>query len=246
MRLALSSEAAPAMPLTELLQSCGHRGLELVELVAGHAHGAAPGLDAGRLAELVWEVRANGVHVAGLYLDGDPLPDWDALAHLAAAFDAPAIVTPGAVAGASVRGVVTQFAERGATLLLAHGTDLPQVAALSDLVDAVGEGHLGLAWSIQPETDTLDDVPAILERAGERIRYIRFSGGGPESARNTGRGIGTLMARLTLAGYGGPLVLRPSSPSYHYIWRAWLGQAGGWGCGSKAADASLVSLDPIA
>ena len=45
---------------------------------------------------------------------------------------------------------------------------------------------------------------------------------------------------------GGPLVLRPSSPSYHYIWRAWLGQAGGWGCGSKAADASLVSLDPIA
>ena len=62
------------MPLAELLQSCGHRGLELVELVAGHAHGAAPGLDTGRLAELVWEVRASGVHVAGLYLDGDPLP----------------------------------------------------------------------------------------------------------------------------------------------------------------------------
>ena len=242
MRLALSSEAAPELGLAELLQSCGHRGLELVELVAGHAHGAAPGLDPARVADLVWEVRASGVHVAGLYLPGDPLPDWEAVASLAAALGAPAIVAPGVAAGATMPRVVAHFAEHGATLLLTHRTDLAQIAALSDLVDSVGQGRLGLAWDVDPAADDLGLVPAILQRAGERLAYIRFSGGGPESAQNTGRGIGTLMARLTLSGYEGPLVLHPSNPTYHYAWRAWLGQAGGWGCGSKTADYSLVSL----
>jgi hypothetical protein len=234
------------MPLAELLQSCGHRGLELVELVAGHAHGAKPGIDPARAADLLWEIRASGVHVAGLFLPGEPFPDWEAVARLAAALEAPAIVAPGVAAGATMPRVVKQFVDQNATLLLAHHTNLAQAAALSDLIDAVGEGHLGLAWDIDPATEDLNQVPDILERTGDRLAYIRFKGGGPESAQNTGRGIGTLMARLTLASYNGPLVLHPSNPAYHYAWRAWLGKAGGWGCGSKTADTTLVSLNPVA
>lgn len=75
-----------------------------------------------------------------------------------------------------------------------------------------------------------------------RLRYIRFRGGGPEAAQQSGLGVGALMARLALARFAGPLVLAPSTPKYRYIWHAWLGRAGGWGCGSKQADASLVSL----
>lgn len=234
------------MSLAQLLESCGHRGLELVELVTGHAHGVGPALDPARIAELVWEVRASGVHVAGLYLADEADTDWAAAAKLAAAFEAPAIVSPGAAAGSTLARVVSHFTEQGANLLLSHRTDLAQAAALSELVDAAGGGRVALAWSIDPNVDDLTEVPAILDRTGDRLAYIRFMGGGPESSQNTGRGIGALMARLTLASYSGPLVLRPSNPSYHYAWRAWLGQAGGWGCGSKTADYTLVSLNPDA
>jgi hypothetical protein len=59
-----------------------------------------------------------------------------------------------------------------------------------------------------------------------------------------GQGIGALMARLTLAGYQGTLALAPSTSRYLYAWGAWLGRGtGGWGCGSKTADDSLVRLN---
>ena len=39
-----------------------------------------------------------------------------------------------------------------------------------------------------------------------------------------GRGVGELMARLALSGFGGMVILAPSSPRFHVAWATWLGR----------------------
>ena len=72
--------------------------------------------------------------------------------------------------------------------------------------------------------------------------HIILRGGGPEAAQFEGRGIGTLMTRLSISGYQGMLILAPSSSAVLPMWQAWLRQRKSWGCGSKTADPSLVQL----
>lgn len=74
------------------------------------------------------------------------------------------------------------------------------------------------------------------------IDLIVLRGAGPEAAQHEGRGIGSLMTRLTLSGYQGILTLAPSSAAVLPVWRTWLQHGRNWGCGSKTADPSLVQL----
>lgn len=72
--------------------------------------------------------------------------------------------------------------------------------------------------------------------------HITLLGAGPESARYEGRGIGSLMAKLSLSAYQGVLVLAPTDRSVLPVWNAWLAHGRSWGCGSHKSDPSLVTI----
>lgn len=242
MRLGLSSAAAPDLPLADLVEACGRRGLSALELVAGDGHGV--GADPGAVAPSLERAREAGVPVAAMLLGGDPA-EWAAGAELSARLGLPVVVP---ASGIGVDGAVRagrSFAAAGGRLLLLHPTDPEAVRALRAVAEALPAGSVALAWEVDPSTDDPSHVPDVLDLAGPRLAHVRLRGGGPEAMEQTGRGVGALMARLALARYGGPLILTPSTPRYHQAWRAWLGRGGGWGCGSRQSDPSLVTL-PLA
>ena len=243
MRLSLSSAAAPDATLPELLAACARRGLAALELVEGHAHGIAIGIDAARARAVQTEARDAGVTICGLFLESVDSGDLDTAARLAATLQAPIVVPAPVVDAGLLSAANNAFSAAGAELLLAHGTDPGALKVLRRSLEALPEAQpIGLAWELRPDLDDAGLMDRVPETAGAHLRYVRLYGGGPEASRQTGRGVGAMMARLTLTRYGGPLVLTPSSSRYHYIWRAWLGRTGGWGCGSKA-DRSLVKLE---
>src|SRR5690606_27558926 len=149
------------------------------------------------------------------------------VAAAAAALGAPAIVPGARVSAAELPAAARTFAAAGATLLLEHRSGVAEVEALRDaLARTPGAEAVRLAWAVRPGEDDPAAMAAVLETAGPLLRYVRLYGGGPEAQQQTGQGVGALMARLALARYAGPLVLAPSTPRYHFAWRAWLGQAG--------------------
>lgn len=240
MQLGVSSRAAPDLALDALLEGCRRRGLAALELAAGDAHGVAPGMADEAIAAVRRRAAEVGVRIAGYRADGWPAAEADALARLAAALGAPLIVPiPQDVSAAGLEPLARHCAERGADLLLAHASDPAAATAAAQLAAAL-PGDVGLACELDPGRD---GSAGALRAAGGRLRYLRLRGGGPEAARQEGQGVGALMARLALARYAGPLVLLPSTAQYRVAWGAWLGRRGGWGCGSKVADAALVSLD---
>src|SRR5690606_38431426 len=107
----------------------------------------------------------------------------------------------------------------------------------------IAGGGVQFAWTIDEGTaDPVADIEAMLQ-AGKLPAYIRMAGGvGPESPLGEGRGLGPVMARLTLARYGGPLILVPGSVPYRIAWEQWMGSRGGWGCGSSAEKRDTVRL----
>src|SRR5690606_6031469 len=124
----------------------------------------------------------------------------------------------------------------GRALVLASGQP-------GDWHAAVHAAGLDYGWEIDSACgDVSAHADLVLKRQEPALRYIRFIGGGPETSMQEGRGIGTLMGRLALAGYDGPLVLAPSATRYRVAWETSLGRRGGWGCGSKAAAPDLVHL----
>lgn len=244
MRLGLSSAAAPDLSLAGLLEACQRRGLAALELVLGDAHGVQSGADAAQIEEALRLAERADVCLAALACGTPDLACAEEAVRLAARLGMAAIV-PAGLTGAEVRALVERVGEGKAQLLLQHGTDPAAAAELARLVESLPAGAAALAWEVDPEHDDPADVPAVLRVAGPHLAYVRLRGGGPESAVQTGHGVGALMARLALARYTGPLVLTPTTSRYRYIWGAWLGKAGGWGCGSKQEDASLVTL-PLA
>ncbi len=153
----------------------------------------------------------------------------------AAALQAPVLVPfPDAV------GLVPAMATEGleAMVWLAGVKGVEPDAVLDGLVPGVA-----VAWEADPTRGELAERgSALLARLGGRLRHIVLRGGGPEATEQEGRGVGSLMARLAVAGYGGTVALAPSSDRYRVIWDAWLGRRGGWGCGSRLEDRSLVTL----
>lgn len=240
MRLGLSSAAAPDATFQELLSVCQARGLGCLELGAGHAHGVEPGSarpdQAG--AERAEAERA-GIHLAGVRLAAADLEaDPGDLAAFALSLGAPLLVPAGEL-GRAPRGLTTGLVR----VVLPPGR--AALAALDALDDDVRPAsRLPLAWDADPAAGDVSVVAGeILARAGRRLRHLRLYGGGPEAAAQEGQGVGALLARLALSGFDGSLALAPSSARYRVVWSAWLGRRGGWGCGSKAEDRNLVTLE---
>lgn len=242
MRLTLSSAAAPAATWAELLEAARRRGFAALELVEGDAHGIGPASSAAELARLRARAESHAVRIAAYRVASAADAARPAVARLAAALDAAVVAPADTVDIASLDALADLYRSSGAMLLLAHGTAPEVTAALGHALAQPGRESLGFAWDVRPEADDLGRAPAVLEAAGGRLRLVRLYGGGPEAATQTGQGVGALFGRLTLARYGGPLVLTPSTPRYRQAWGAWLGRVAGWGCGSKTADASLVQL----
>lgn len=246
MRLALSSAAARDLSLVELLDASERRGLAGIELVEGDSHSVGPECVHERVLEVGAEARKRGVEIAAFRTQRLERAAEPAMVRLAFGLDAPIVVPFDPITGD--RALLEEAGERydaiGARLLLEHhlgGDALPELLALIERIP--GEG-VGIAWDADPNVGHLGAAAAqILAEAGPHLRHIRLRGGGPETAQTEGQGIGSLIGRLTLAHYHHYLAVRPSTPRFHYAWKAWLGRArGGWGCGSKSADESLVNL----
>lgn len=239
MRLVLSSAAAPDLALADLVAAGVRRGLPALELVSGDAHGVAAYLAADTLRSLV--ARAGG-EVAAFRAAGAREARSPAAARLSAELGAPVVAPRGAFVPGDVPGLARVYADAGGTLLLTHGSDPAEALALRWAAEGAPGGSVGLAWEVRPGADEPGDARGVLDAAGGLLRLVRLHGGGPESAAQEGQGIGALMARLALGRWAGPLVLAPSTPAYRRAWSAWLGRAGGWGCGSRQRDDSLVVL----
>ena len=244
MGLALSSAAAPELELPELLATCARRGIEGLELVAGHAHGVAPGIGSREVARLRRELASARVRLTGLYLGEEMVDGVAEAARLAIAFGVP-LVAPVAVGSPAVLGgIAAMVVAEGGRILIRHGMDQEEASAVEELVEAHGCNALGVAWELRPRLDDPAATAAILRRIPARLAYIRLHGGGPEAEEMHGRGVGALMSRLAAGRYAGPLVLTPSTPRYRQAWRGWLGRTRGWGCGSQVEAQSLHSLQP--
>lgn len=232
------------MALAELLTACARRGLAALELVEGHAHGIAGGIGATGVEAVRAAAQDAGIAICALYRAGLNSADLEPTARVAAALEAPVVVPADAVDRESLSAAAIAFSAAGANLLLSHESDPAAVESLRRSIAILPDTRVvGLAWEVRPERDDPALLGRVLGAAGADLRYVRLHGGGPEAAQQTGRGVGALMARLALARYARPLVLTPSDPRYHYVWRAWLGRAGGWGCGSKQSDPSLIRLE---
>lgn len=234
MRLGLSSAVAPSASLDELLAACARRGLGALELREEDAHGVDPGEGSRAGAAAAKRAAAAGIGITG-YRAGSAGTDLR-LARLAERLGAPVLLEDGPL---------SRRLDRGEGLV-AVGARVAIVVrgerALEDAAAATARG-LDLAWDVDPaEVEPAMVAAKLLSAFGARLLQIRLSGGGPETALHEGRGVGELMGRLALAGYRGALVLTPSSRRYRVAWEGWLGRRGGWGCGSRTADPSLVRL----
>lgn len=261
MRLALSSAAAPAATLDELLDAAARRGLAGLELVQGHGHGADPRRTHTREAEEVARrATSSGVPIAGYRLAKcSDNCDAGALASLTAfarALDTPLLLPvsdrdegeagEGAASWPVLAGVMATLKGQGIDVLPVLPAGAAALAAADALapkpVVAVGP-PLSVAWDADPGYGELAETgSALLARPDVRLELVSLRGGGPESTEQEGRGVGSLMARLALDGFDGTVSLSPSSARYRVIWDAWLGRRGGWGCGSRSEDRTLVSL----
>lgn len=238
MQTGLSSAVAPGASLPELVKGAERHGLTVLELRAGDRHGVSGALaaDTEAIARIVAGARAAHVALSGYRDLGDE--DHDALASLSREIGATILVDMDASPMERLA-----RAERlrlaGATVAVVVGGQ----AAASQARLIAGAGH-AVAWDVTPGDGGLGaQGVAVLQAAGTTLQQVSLAGGGPESPLHEGRGIGELMARLTLARYTGTFILAPSDPSYHLLWERWLARPHGWGCGSHASDASLVTLD---
>lgn len=245
MRLSLSSDAAPDLPLAGLLEGCRRRGLAGLELVAGGSQAWGEG-DALKAADAVGREAAEaGVAITAFAV---PLGEVPSVAELrfAAALGAPVLVDASGLSVFQFRKLASRQKFAGGRILLLHGTDPVLAASLHEAVAGFLGESAGLAWEIAPSRDDAGSVEAVLDAAGPALEYVRLRGGGPEAVGQTGWGVGALMARLALRRYAGPLVLAPSTPTYGHVWRTWLGSGAGWGCGSKQSDPLPLLLPVVA
>lgn len=243
MILALSSDAAPDLEFPELLEVCARRGLGALELVTGHAHGIAPGLAPGVARRRREQGDAAGVRLAALRVGGLEAASTVRAADLSANLGVPIVAPLAAARADDVERIAHHYVAAGGPLLVACGSDPDRVRELRRLFEILCSSTLGLAWDVRPAEEDLDALrDPVLTAAGPRLRHIRIAGGGPEAAAQEGRGVGSLMGRLTLNGYRGVVAIAPSTSKYRRAWENWLGRNGGWGCGGKSQDETLVRL----
>jgi hypothetical protein len=241
MRLGLSSAAAPGIALPKLLEACRARGITQLEVVldATSEDGPSPAaFERERLDGPAWD----GVRLAGLALHSWHPDCGEQVVRLASALEAPLLVEVADLLPGEVDVLLRRSVAAKVRVLLVHGTNPRAALRLRRLVSRLPRGAAGLAWQIDPAIDDPLDVPAVLVAAGTDLDYVRLRGGGPETVRQTGLGIGAVMARLALVRYAGPLVMTPSASRHQRAWRDWVNGRGGSGCGSKKSDPALVQL----
>lgn len=218
MKLSLSTAASPGVSIDALDAACRRRGLDGVEIVIDQS------------------VRACDASVVALRAETFDEHFAADLARVSGQHRVPLSVPPGAVSADSLPRLARVFSDRGGTLLIGFATDLEQVvAATTALREAGNPPSLGLAWELRPNTDDLRISGAVLLAAREHLRLVRLHGGGPEQRDQDGRGVGPLFVDLAISGYGGPIVLTPSSPEQVPRWLDWLSSRKLAGCGSGHA-----------
>jgi sugar phosphate isomerase/epimerase len=240
MRLGLSTAAVPDWPLEAIVEACARRGLQAIELVAGHGHDVHPGAAQADVRAAGERMRERGIASVLLRPADAAIALEPATMRLAALLGAGVIVAGADVNDAALEAARAVAGAPHAALLLAHGTDAAEAERIRLLAK---RQDCGLSWRVDPARDRLEELAAtILDAAGAQLQHIHLLGSGPESAASEGRGIGALLATLALRGWDGALTLAPSSPDRLPVWRLWLGRAS-WGCGSRTGEDALVHLD---
>ena len=89
-------------------------------------------------------------------------------------------------------------------------------------------------WEVSPGILDTDRITGVLEATRPTLAHVRLPGSGPEADAPEHAGAGALLARLALAGYAGTISLVPSPGVDLALWRRWLLQQRGWGCGTAA------------
>ncbi len=239
MRLTLCSSAAPDATLSGLFEACARRGLDAVELRDGDGHGVDRYADGVGPTIGVESANAGSLEIA-TYRASSRDRD-DRLASLARAIGATLLLD----GDRDVR-----FRIQRAGRISKDGTSVAIVVrgarALED-AELAARADIDVAWDAEPAAGAVNETAdRLLERLEGRLRHIRLLGGGPEASLHEGRGIGEAMGRLALHGYTGTVALAPSSSRYRLAWQRWLGRRGGWGCGSRTSEPSLVHLLAVA
>lgn len=234
MKLGVSSAAAPHADLDTLVDACVYRGLAVLELRVGDGHGLGAERAPTDLAAAPSHVSAAGIAIAGVRVGNHN--ELVQAAALARVLDASVILagdTPVAARIDHVRELA------GGDVRIMVEVSGPSAGWLATIAEAGVE----FAWTIDSRTtDPAADMEAMLA-AGMLPAYVRMAGGvGAESTMGEGRGLGPVMACLTLARYAGPLILAPGPVPYRIAWEQWLGSRSGWGCGTAAEKRDRVQL----
>lgn len=103
-------------------------------------------------------------------------------------------------------------------------------------------GTIVNAVELDPRLHNVADQLRTVTGANRMPTHIILRGGGPEAVQFEGRGIGSLMAQLSVAGYRGFVILSPTGRATRQLWKTWLFSRRNWGCGSKTSDPSLVEI----
>jgi hypothetical protein len=225
MDVGLSSAACPDLDLASLLTACGYRRLVALELVAGHGHGLSPSSPPEAIRSAREAAAAAGIALAAYRAASVEEAFAPETAALGAALGAPVVLPAGlAFEEAALAAALEHYRTARAALAVGHRSDASRVQTLRDLADGAPEGTLRLTWEVSPFADSLGTaIPTVIRAAGPYLRQVRLLGGGPEAARQEGRGFGVLMAQLALVRFGGVLFLAPSASSEIRAWAGWLG-----------------------
>lgn len=222
MRLSLSTAASPGVALDALDAACRARGLDGIEVVVGA------------------NARVAGARVVALRAERFDENEARSVARLSGHLDVPVSVPFGSYSIATLARV---FAEEGGRVLFGFPTELQRVVELVTAIRAIGSPpSIGVAWDVRPSSEDLRACGAVLLAAHEHLGLVRLHGGGPEQRDQDGRGVGPLFVDLAISGYGGPIVLTPSSTDEVPRWREWLSSRKSAGCG-KAHPAGEHELD---
>lgn len=234
MSLALSTVVAQDDDLDAFGAAAQGRGLDGIEIVVDDAQDAAA---------VIARARATSARVVSLHA-GRELP-LGALARASGELGVPLSVSPEQAAMLSATSLTQlgrDFAEQKGRLLLGVHSDTAMASKLAaELRGAGNPASLGLAWELRPNDEDLRACGPILLATLDHLELVRLYGGGPEQRDQDGRGVGRLFVDLALAGYRGPIVLRPSGPEQLPRWREWLSSRKLAGCGS--ASGSRYDLD---
>ena len=223
MRLLLSSDALPDAGLDVLHQACRRRALAGLELSLGAEQ--AHGLDE----------QACPLHQQ----HGSPCvpEDVSSVVWLRLPRAASLIMTMiwSGAAHQMKAGLLLQEplpAPPAATrMALVHGSDPAEARAAAGWARRHGART---CWEVTPGMLEPDRMERILEAALPTMAHVRLPGSGPEAEAPESAGTGSLLARLALSGYAGTISLVPSPGADLALWRRWLLDRRGWGCGTAA------------